>query len=290
MSDILQFVARLAIVTFIVSSMLAMGLSLTPRAIIGPLKNVRLVVFSLLVNFVVAPALAYLLTIIIPLQPPHAIGLLLLSGAAGAPFLPKLAEAARGDLAFSVALMVLLMAGTMLFMPFGLPLLIPGMHTSPWEIAQPLLLLMVLPLVGGMFLQSRAAGFSAKCRAVVGVVSNVSLLLLLVLLIGLNFRALLGVVGSGAIAASLLFVALLLVAGYLAGGSKSQMKSVLGLGSAARNIGAALPIASAQGNPRIVIMLLVVTLVGVFVSLAAAHWLRRGIACGSAHNSPSDGE
>jgi BASS family bile acid:Na+ symporter len=54
---------------------------------------------------------------LLALSPAHAAGLLLLGGAAGAPFLPKLAELARGDLAFSVALMFLLTAGTVFFLP-----------------------------------------------------------------------------------------------------------------------------------------------------------------------------
>jgi BASS family bile acid:Na+ symporter len=40
------------------------------------------------------------------------VGLLLLGTAAGAPFLPKLAQIAKGNLAFAVGLMVLLMVVT----------------------------------------------------------------------------------------------------------------------------------------------------------------------------------
>jgi predicted Na+-dependent transporter len=63
---------------------------------------------------------------LLPLQPAHAIGLLLLGGAAGAPFLPKLAEISGGSLAYSVALMVLLTVGSIVFMPLALPFIVPG--------------------------------------------------------------------------------------------------------------------------------------------------------------------
>jgi hypothetical protein len=43
---------------FVVTSMLAMGLSLTIPQIIQPLKNVRLVILALLANFVLVPLLA----------------------------------------------------------------------------------------------------------------------------------------------------------------------------------------------------------------------------------------
>ena len=52
--------------------------------------------------------------------------LLLLGCAAGAPFLPKLAELAKGNLAFAVGVMVLLMVTTVVYLPIVLPLLLPG--------------------------------------------------------------------------------------------------------------------------------------------------------------------
>ena len=52
---------------------------------------------------------------------PFAVGLLLLGCAAGAPFLPKLAELAKGNLAFSVGAMVLLMVVTVGYLPLVCP-------------------------------------------------------------------------------------------------------------------------------------------------------------------------
>jgi bile acid:Na+ symporter, BASS family len=146
MIDAARGVARISLLVFLVSSMLAAGLSLTLRAILAPLGNRRLVLAALTLNFLVAPLFALLLTIVIPLEHPHAIGLLLLGGAAGAPFLPKLVESAHCDLGFAVALMTLLTVGTIFFMPFALPLIIPGLGASPWSIARPLVVLIFLPL------------------------------------------------------------------------------------------------------------------------------------------------
>jgi hypothetical protein len=49
--------------TFLVSSMLATGVSLKPRAIFEPLRDKRLVLVALVLNFVAAPALAVVLTL-----------------------------------------------------------------------------------------------------------------------------------------------------------------------------------------------------------------------------------
>ncbi len=59
MSDALLDVAKVAILTFVLASMVALGLSLTVRQIVEPLRNARLVVLALVSNFVVAPAVAW---------------------------------------------------------------------------------------------------------------------------------------------------------------------------------------------------------------------------------------
>jgi len=78
-----------------------MGLGLTVAQIIAPLRNARLVVLSLMANFVLMPLAAVALAALFRLDRPLGVGLLLLGSAAGAPFLPKLVQTAKGDLACS---------------------------------------------------------------------------------------------------------------------------------------------------------------------------------------------
>ncbi len=276
MTDAARIAARIALLAFLVSSMLAAGLSLTPRAILAPLRNVRLVLVALALNFVAAPVFALALSIVIPLERPHAIGLILLGGAAGAPFLPKLVERAHGDLGFAVALMTLLTVGTTLFMPFALPLMIPGLQASPWGIAQPLVVFILAPLAVGMLLRSRIATALATLQPILVKLGNLSALVLLTLLLALYFRNLLGVLGSGAIAACAVFLAGLYAAGYLLGGSRLEIKGVLGLGTAARNVGVALvPASQSFSDPKVMIMLVAYTIVMLIVLVPASGRLRR---------------
>ena len=76
---------------FVISSMASMGLRLKVSQILAPLKNARLVVVALVANFILVPLLAYVITLVVPLDESTRIGLILLSTAAGAAFLPKLA-------------------------------------------------------------------------------------------------------------------------------------------------------------------------------------------------------
>ena len=110
--------------------MLGMGLSLTTAQIIQPLKNVRLVILALLANFVLVPLLAFGITRLIPMDQSLQIGLIVLSTVAGAPFLVKEVQAAKGDLALAVGLMFMMMVVTILYVPLVLPLLLPGSRSE----------------------------------------------------------------------------------------------------------------------------------------------------------------
>lgn len=276
MREFFEGASNLAVLVFVVACMGAAGLGLGVRDVVAPLRRARLVLCAVLANFVVAPALAYALTRLVPLEPAHAIGLLLLGGAAGAPFLPKLAQLARGDLAFSVGLMLLLVVGSVAFMPLALPLLIPGLSAEPWPILRPLVFTMLLPLAAGMLVKSRSERWASRVRPVFEKVSNVSMIVAVVLLIGLNFQAMLGTFGSGAVAAGVAFVALSLAAGYALGGPAQGTRSVLGLGTGQRNVAAALVVATQNfTDPGVVVMLLVSTLAGLVPLVFAARRFAR---------------
>lgn len=261
---------------FLLSSMLAIGLTLTLPTIIAPLKNARFVLLALALNFILAPGFAWLLTILIPLDRGHTIGLMLLGGAAGAPFLPKVVETALGDLAMAAALMGLLTLGTILFLPFALPFLIPGMQADPWSIARPLLLLIVLPLAAGMLVRSTAAPLAMAAVPVIRNIGNAGMVLLFVLLFTLNFRVLLGVIGRGAILAALLYFSGLFVICFLLGGSMPEVRGVLALATVGRNFGAAIvPATNSFSDPEVTVMIVVGAIVCLIVSFLAAGWLRR---------------
>ncbi len=261
---------------FLVSSMLATGLSLTLNAVLAPLRNLRVVLIALVLNFVFAPAFAWLLTVLIPLEQGYVTGLLLLGGAAGAPFLPKVVETAHADLALAVALMGLLTLGTIAFLPLALPLMIRGMHADAWSIARPLVLLIVLPFAGGMLLKSAAAALAARALPVFTKIGNVSLVAFFALIIVLNGPSLLGTIGSGAILVALLYFAGLFAMGWLLSGDRPEVRGTMGLVLTARNFGAALvPAAASFGDPAVTTMIIVGAIVCVFVSFVAAAWVRR---------------
>jgi BASS family bile acid:Na+ symporter len=272
--QLLSKAATVAMLSFVVSSMLAMGAGLTIPQIAEPLRNARLVVLALLANFVVMPLGALALARLLWLDEPFGIGLLLLGCAAGAPFLPKLAELAKGNLAFAVGAMVLLMVVTVGYLPIVLPLLLPGVTVNPWEIARSLLLLMLLPLAIGLALKARYGELAARVKPMLDWISNVSLILLVCLITVANIDKVVQVFGTRAILAGLLFIVLGLGTGWLLGGSSADTKRVMALGTGQRNIAAALVVASQSFNDtKVVVMVIVVAIVGLIVLMPLSRAL-----------------
>jgi bile acid:Na+ symporter, BASS family len=274
--DLLNKATTAAMLSFVVSSMLAIGAGLTIRQIIEPLRNARLVAFALLANFVLMPLGAFALAKLLRLQEPFGIGLLLLGCAAGAPFLPKLAELAKGNLPFAVGAMVLLMVATVAYAPIVLPLLLPGVSVNPAKIAQSLVLLMLLPLGIGLFAKARYDALAARMKPPLDWLSNVSLILLMVLISVVNFDKVLQVFGTRGILAALLFIALGFCIGWVLGGPGNDTRKVLAFGTGQRNIAAALVIGSQSFNdPQVVVMVVVVAIVGLVTLMPLARMLAK---------------
>jgi BASS family bile acid:Na+ symporter len=205
-----------------------------------------------------------------------AIGLLLLGAAAGSPSLPKLAQLAKGNLALSVGLMVLLMVITVGYLPLVLPWLLPGTSVSPGEIAGSLVVSTLVPLTGGLLVNAWRPDVAARIKPVLDKTSNLTLILLVVLQTVLNFPSIVAVFGTGGILAGVVFLAAACAVGWVLGGPKSDTRVVLGFGTAQRNIAAALIVAGQSfENPNVTVMIIVVTVVGLVTLFPLAGVLGR---------------
>ncbi|HEU4345081.1 MAG TPA: bile acid:sodium symporter [Candidatus Binatia bacterium] len=272
--ELMQKATPVAMLVFVLSSMVAMGLGLTVGQIIAPLRNARLVVLSLLVNFVLMPLGALALAALLRLDEPLGVGLLLLGAAGGAPFLPKLAQIAKGNLAFGVGLMVLLMVVTVGYLPLVLPSLLPGVTVNPAEIARSLFLLMLLPLAGALAVKAYFADVAARTKPLLDRLSNLGLIVLVLLITAGNVNNVLAIFGTRGILAGLLFIAIGFVIGWLLGGPDTNTRRVLALGTAQRNIAAALVVGSQSfSDPKVVVMVVVVAIVSLLILMPLSRML-----------------
>jgi len=238
---ILQKIMGITIVIFMVGNLLEVGLRLEVSEALDALRNVRFVVISLLWCFVLGPALAILLTKIIPLSEPYALGLVLLGMAPCSPAIPIMMKKAGGSLAYMSAFMLMAYGGTVLLMPLLVPVLAQGFTADSWTIAKPLLFFIAIPMVIGIFVRRISTRTAEKSAPIVKKVTGVNTIILCLVLLWLYRSEIIGSVGAFAIATQIIYYAILGFASYmLAVGLSYKQKAPMVLGICTRNVGPAL--------------------------------------------------
>jgi BASS family bile acid:Na+ symporter len=277
MNSVLDGVLQAAVIVFMIGSLLGVGTSVAPREALAPLAHKRFVALTLLIGWVVCPIVAWALLELVPLERPYAIGLLMLSLAPGAPFAPAMMQIARSDAGHTAAYMVLASLATVALMPALVPVLIKGVSADPLLIARPLVAFVLLPLVGGLALRHFDARLAERVRPLVAKVTSAAGGALLVLIAVRHGRDVVGAVGSFAIATQIVFVAAITALAHLLGaGLRADQRSVLTLGTCARNLGAALaPLAAIERDPRALVMIAIGAPVTIVLSVITARRLAR---------------
>jgi len=271
MSSVAASLTSAFTLAFVITSMFGLGLGLTPREIMGPLKNLRFLAGALAASFLVVPAAAWGLARLFGLDPDLEVALLIFGTVAGAPLVLKEVELGRGDLPAAASLVTLQMVATVIYLPLALPLLIPGIRVDPVALAMPLLLQILLPLGLGLLMNARYDEEADMARPIMSEIANLSLALMLILNLG-HVGQVFGLLGTGAIGATILLVAVGFAAGWLLGGPNPATRRTLALGTAQRNFAAAFVIGAGNfaDRPTVMIMLLAASLISMVLLLPAA--------------------
>jgi BASS family bile acid:Na+ symporter len=163
---------------------------------------------------------------------------------------------------------------TVAYMPLVLPLLLEGVTVDPLKIARSLLLLMLLPLGIGLAVNRQFRSVAERMRAPLNKLSSLSLALLIGLLLVTKIQNVIALFGTRGILASVLFLLAGLGLGWLLGGPGFATKGVLALGTAQRNIAAALLVGGKNfDDPNVVVMIVVVAVVGLLILMPLARIL-----------------
>jgi BASS family bile acid:Na+ symporter len=256
---------KLAFLVLILSMLLDTGLSLTVQQLWAPLRNVQLILRSLIANFVLVPLFVYALLQVLPLSEPVRTGFTILAVAAGPPVLPKLAQLVNGNLAYAAGLMMLMMGLTAIYTPFALSFALHDVEVSPWQIAKPLLTLMLIPLTIGLIIRAKDAAIAASLQPWMRQISSAALILSLSTSLVLQFGSLVDMVRTGAILAIAGFILVSFGIGYFLGGPDADTRRTLAVGTAQRNIAAALLVAGTNFDDPTVVSVIVVTSLSLFV-------------------------
>jgi len=274
----IQDVFQISVVIFTVTNIGALGLETNLREATKNLYSFRAIGLVLLWGWVVGPALAILIIRLLPLAEGHAAGLLLISLAPTAPFFPLMVSKARGDMSFAASLMILTTVGTVLLLPLLAPRLIEGLTVDEWSLAKPLLVMVLFPLLIGIALREFAPKAAAKLLPVINKIGMVFLLLTLALTLVIYGRDLLGLVGSFAPGAQLLFFVAITALSYAIHFRLDQpQRSAMALAMCTRNIAAVFAAFFGIMNPPdgMFVMIVLVVPLALIVALIAARLFAR---------------
>jgi bile acid:Na+ symporter, BASS family len=277
MQAFLSQVLNLAILLFLVSTMLASGLSLTLAQILGPFRNVRLALSAAVMSFVVSPLIAVGIARLFGLEEPLRIGLVLFAMAAGADIGPKLVTNAKGNAGFSVGLLVLSLCVTSFYIPMMLSLLLPEVHIDKGHLLIKLSLMIAVPVSLGLFIKARFAQLADRLVHSVHQLATVCMYALVGLILMLNYSAIIRLLGSGALIAGLIFIIVSFMVGYWLGGADRGTRVTMGFMHGARNASVALLIAAqAFGDQsKVLVMITVVALIMLFLLLPLSLFMGR---------------
>jgi BASS family bile acid:Na+ symporter len=149
-----------------------------------------------------------------------------------------------------------------IYLPIVLPLLLPGASVSPWDIAKSLITTMLVPLGIGLFIKARYSETAASLQPHMSQVSSLAIVVMMVTVLVLEFSTIIATIGTGGILAALIFLVGALAIGLLLGGKDAGMRPVMGLGTAQRNLAAAMLVAaqnfSDDGNVLVMVMLVAI--------------------------------
>lgn len=269
-----ELALRITVVIFMAGSLGAVGLALSPRDAIEPLRQPGFVVRVLVASWLVPPALALLLLAVVPLEPAYVTGLWLLALAPCAPFAPALVSLAGGHAASMAAVMLTSIVTTVVVMPLALPLA-AGVSADFLTIARPLLVLVLLPVAIGIMVRRVAPGAAQRLRRPLDIVTGVTGAIGLGLVGVVHGRGIDGAVGSLAIATQIVFLcAIAIVVHGIGWGLDERQRRTLTICSVTRNLGAALaPLAGAASDQRAIVMVAIAVPTTLAIGVLAAVWL-----------------
>ena len=182
-----------------------------------------------------------LLSRVLFLDEPYAIGLIVMSMVPGAAYLSILVGWARGNIGYSASALLLTCLGIVVFVPLVLPNIVAGVSVSPWAIAKPLIVLVLVPFVVGLAIRQRSERVAGKIHPIIKKIAFIALMACLVLTVLLYAKGIVLSAGSRALLSLFLFYVLATLASYASAfGMPKSQKRVLGLAICSRNSGPAM--------------------------------------------------
>jgi bile acid:Na+ symporter, BASS family len=276
MDAIIQFCQPIfspLVIVFTILNLLSMGLQVNLGKMFKIVRNPKFLGLTLGLGWVVGPAIAYLITLVLPLDNMYLIVLFIGSLAPCAPFLPPLLPKANGDIVFAGAFIPVAAIGTSLLMPLLAPILVKGIELSIMSLLKPLFISVLLPLLIGALIMTFASKVANKIFNPVKKLAGLSTILTIIFCFLLYYKQMWATAGSMATLSLTIFMVVMgLLSFYLGFGLNRGERIVMSLGMGTRNIAAVLigVLTIADVKPNMVAMVVIWTLWSFILSLIIA--------------------
>jgi BASS family bile acid:Na+ symporter len=269
----------LAIAVFLATAMFSLGLDLSLRQIVEPLRNARMVGTALAANVLLVPLLGLGLASVIPMDAALRNGFLLYALCAGTEAGPKLVQMARGNAALAVGLLAVLIACTVVCVPIVITFVVADAQVSRGILLAKLAAAVALPIGVGLTLQARHPALAVRLSPPMHRAATLLLLLVFAQLLYVHFDAILAVQRSALLAGLILFAVSFSVA-YALGGPERGDRRALAIMTFARNASIAMMIGGQvfAHEPKVLAMITVLTTLSIVLAVAAVAGFRRSPA------------
>jgi BASS family bile acid:Na+ symporter len=249
---------NILVIVTLVEMMSTIGLSVTLADLRNVFRDWRFTTGAMAANYVVVPAATIGLLLLFNPHPLVSIGFLIVAVCPGAPYGPVLTKAAKGDVARSVGLMVLLSGSSAILGPLLIRLLAPlivkdaSIEIDAVKVVATLSLTQLLPLSAGMAVRRFFPQRAEKLQRPAAALSKLLNLCAVCAIVAVQFHQLAEIRLRG-FAGMLMLLAASLFAGWLLGGRESSGRKACACTTGIRNTSVGLVIAAGSfpGSPAV---------------------------------------
>lgn len=261
MNEFLSHALTPVILIYVVSGMLALGLSQTVKQIIEPLKNIRITISAIVASYIILPLLATSIARLFGFDPALRYGLVLLSMAAGAEVGPIFTAKSNANVSLAGGILAMSIAITIIYIPLMLGVFLPDVDVDIKHLVLKLLLTIVAPLLLGLFIRSRFEKIAHTAEKYLHIISRLFVVLLLFTLIGLYYKPFIRLFGTYTLLAGVIYVIAGFGIGYLLGWPERGSMLAMGYMHGARNASVAVIAATSAFSDQPNVMMMIATMV-----------------------------
>src|SRR5512136_909303 len=267
MNEFLSHALTPVILIYVVSGMLALGLSQTVKQIIEPLKNVRITISAIVASYIILPLLATSLARLFGFDPSLRYGMVLLAMAAGAEVGPIFTAKSNANVSLSGGILAMSIAITIFYMPLMIGVFLPDVEVDVKHLVLKLILTIVVPLLLGLFIRSRFEKVAHAAEKYLHIISRLFVVLLLLTLIGLYYKPFIGLFGTYTLLAGVIYIVVTFAIGHRLGWPERGSMLAMGYMHGARNASVAVIAATSAFSDQPNVMMMIATMVIIILAI-----------------------